>query len=208
MKIVLIGAAGRVGRHLAREALARGHAVRALARPGGTRPEPGLATRDVDVFDAAALAAALRGQEVLVSAYGAPADAPQRLPLATAAFVAAAHAAGIRRLLTVGGAGGLAVRDGVRLADTEGFPPALLPKVQAHADAVAALAGSGLHWTCLAPAAQIVAGERTGRYRLAIGMLVSDAAGRSSISYPDFACALLDELDADRHPRRVVGTGT
>jgi len=30
MKIVLIGAAGKVGRHLAREALARGHTVGSL----------------------------------------------------------------------------------------------------------------------------------------------------------------------------------
>jgi hypothetical protein len=60
----------------------------------------------------------------------------------------------------------------------------------------------------VAPAAQIVAGERSGSYRIAVDALVSDDAGRSSISYPDFACALLDELEADRHPRQVVGTGT
>ena len=207
MKMALIGAAGKVGRHLAREALTRGHTVLALTRPGGTRPAPGLGTHDVDVFDADALAAALQGQDVLLSAYGAPADAPQCLPLATAAFIEAARAAGIRRVLSVGGAGGLAVHDGVRLADTEGFPSVLLPKVKAHADAVALLTSSGLHWTCMAPAAQIFAGERSGRYRLAVGMLVSDPAGFSRISYPDFACAMLDELEADRHPRQVVGTG-
>lgn len=208
MKIALIGAAGKVGRHLAREALARGHAVLALARPGGTRPDAALATRDVDVFDAAGLAAALRGQDVVVSAYGAPADAPHRLAAATQAIVAAALAARVARVISVGGAGGLVVRAGTRLADTEGFPSALLPKVQAHADAVAALAASGLHWTCVAPAAQIVCGERTGRYRLAVGALVSDVTGRSTITYPDFACALLDEVESDRHPRQVVGTGT
>jgi len=60
----------------------------------------------------------------------------------------------------------------------------------------------------VAPAAQIVCGERTGRYRLAVGALVSNATGRSTISYPDFACALLDEVEGDRHPRQVVGTGT
>jgi putative NADH-flavin reductase len=208
MKIVLIGAAGKVGCHLGCEAMARGHAVLALVRPGGTRPDAALTTCDVDVFDVAALTEALREHDAVVSAYGAPADAPQRLVGATEAIVAAMRAAGVARVISVGGAGGLAVSGGKRLADTEGFPPALLPKVQAHAGAVAALAASGLNWTCMAPAALILSGERTGRYRLAAGALVSDAAGRSSISYPDFACALLDELESDRHPRQVVGTGT
>jgi putative NADH-flavin reductase len=201
MKIALIGCAGKVGRHLAQETLARGYEVLGLSRPGGARPDATVATRAVDVFDAQSLAEAVRGQDAIVSAYGAPANAPHLLPAATAAIVVAARAAGVHRLVTVGGAGGLQVRPGVRLADTEGFPPALLPKVKAHADALAVLAESGLHWTCVAPAAQIVAGERSGRYQTAVGAL----AGKS-ISYADFACALLDELEADRHPRQVVGT--
>ena len=202
MKIALIGCAGKVGRHLVREALARGHAVLGLLRPGASQPDALEATRAVDVFDAHALAEAVRGQDAIVSAYGAPADAPHLLPAATAAIAQAARAAGVQRLVTVGGAGGLEIRPGVRLADTEGFPQSLQPKVKAHADAVAVLAESGLHWTCVAPAAQIVAGERSGRYRMAVGAL----AGKT-ISYADFACALLDELEADRHPRQVVGTG-
>lgn len=203
MKIALVGCAGKVGRHLVQEALARGHEVLGLLRPGGSLPDPQLATRTVDVFDAAALAEAVRGQDAIVSAYGAPPDAPHLLPPATAAIVVAARAAGVHRLVTVGGAGGLEVRPGVRLADTDGFPSALLPKVKAHADAVAVLAESELHWTVVAPAAQILDGERTGRYRAAVGAL----AGKR-ISYSDFAYALLDELEADRHPRQVVGTGT
>jgi len=196
MKIALVGSTGRVGSHVAREALDRGHAVRCLLRA------------QVDLFDPEALAQALRGQEVLVSAYGAPADAPQLLAQATRSMVQAVRAAAVRRIITVGGAGGLAVRPGVRLADTDGFPSALLPKVGAHEDAVAVLAASGLDWTCLAPAAQIGPGERTARYRLALGALVRDAEGRSSISYEDFACALLDELEAGHYMRQVVGTGS
>lgn len=161
-----------------------------------------MPTHAVDIFDAFALAEALLGADAIVSAYGAPADAPHLLPAATAAIVQAAQAAGVQRLVTVGGAGGLEIRPGVRLADTAGFPAALLPKVKAHADALVVLVESGLHWTCVVPAARIVAGERRGRYRLAVGALAGN-----SISYADFACALLDELEADRHSRRVVGTG-
>lgn len=202
MKIALIGSTGRIGRHLAQEARSRGHKVRSLLHAARSTLEEDATTRVADVFDGAALADAVRGQDAIVSAYGAPADAPHLLPLATAAIVKAATVAGVRRLVTVGGAGALEVQPGVRLADTAGFPPSLLPKVRAHADALSVLAGSGLHWTCVAPAVQIGPGERTGRYRLAVG-----AVAGSSISYPDFACALLDELEGDRHPRQIVGTG-
>lgn len=195
MKLALVGATGRVGSHLAREALARGHALRTCSRD------------EVDLFDSGALAHVLRGQDALLSAYGAPPDAPQRLVDATRSLVRAAQAAGVRRVLTVGGAGGLEIAPGQRLADTPGFPPDLQAKVQAHEEAVQVLLHSGLDWTCLAPAAQIGPGERTGRYRLAVAALVRDAQGRSSISYPDFALAVLDELAAGRHPRQLVGTG-
>lgn len=207
MKIALVGIRGRIGRHLAREALARGLQVLGLVREGATAPDVATPVRIIDLFDAAGLAEAVRGQDAVVSAYGAPADAPQLLAEATACIVEAARAAGIRRVLTVGGAGGLQVRPGVRLADTADFPAALLPKVKAHGDAVAVLAGSGLDWTCIAPAAQIGPGERTGRYRLAVGALVTDPSGRSSISYEDFACALLDELEGAGHPCQVIGVG-
>jgi putative NADH-flavin reductase len=195
MKLALVGATGRVGSHVAQQARERGHAVRTLARS------------ELDLFDPAAVARALQGQDALVSAYGAPPDAPQLLVAATRSLVQAAQRCGMARVLTVGGAGGLAVAPGQRLADTAGFPAALQAKVQAHEEAVAVLAQSGLDWTCLAPAAQIGPGERTGAYRLAPAALVRDAQGRSSISYADFALAVLDELEAGRHLRQLVGTG-
>ena len=98
--------------------------------------------------------------------------------------------------LTVGGCGGLAVPDGGRLADTDGFPSALLPKVKAHEEAVVLLAASPIAWAWLAPPEQVGLGERTGRYRLAPATLVRDAVGRSEISYEDFARAVIDELEA------------
>ena len=121
---------------------------------------------------------------------------PQKLPQATRSLLQAAESAGMARVLTVGGCGGLAVPDGGRLADTDGFPSALLPKVKAHEEAVVLLAASPIAWTCLAPPEQIGLGERTGRYRLAPATLVRDAVGRSEISYEDFARAVIDELEA------------
>lgn len=195
MRIALVGSTGRIGSRIVQEARARGHQVREVLRS------------DVDLFDPAALATVLAGNDVLVSAYGAPADEPQKLPEATRSMLAAVESAGLGRVLTVGGCGVLEVPEGGRLADTEGFPPALLPKVKAHEEAVELLAASRTAWTCLSPPEQIGPGERTGRYRVSRAMLVRDAAGRSSISYEDFACAVMDELEAPRHQRELVGAG-
>lgn len=105
MRIALIGATGRVGRHIAQEAGDRGHSVNPLRRG------------DVEIFDAAALARAVQGHDALVSAYGAPTDALLYL-LATAAksAIRVARLAGIARVLTIGGAGVLEASPGIRLA--------------------------------------------------------------------------------------------
>jgi len=193
--IALVDGTGRIGSRIAQEARTRGHEVVVIARA------------DTDIFDPIALAKVLRGKDVLVSAYGAPAAEPQKLPQATLSLLQAAELVGLKRVLTVGGCGALAVPEGGRLADTEGFPAALLPKVEAHEEAVALLKASGLVWTCLSPPEQIGPGERTGSYRLAPASLVRDVTGRSAISYEDFAIAMVDELEALHHPRQLVGTG-
>ncbi|WP_283957564.1 hypothetical protein [Ramlibacter sp. 2FC] len=42
---------------------------------------------------------------------------------------------------------------------------------------------------------------------MAPAALVRDAAGRSAISYEDFACVVIDELEAVQHLRQLAGTG-
>jgi putative NADH-flavin reductase len=195
IRIALIGSTGRIGSRIAQEARARGHHVREVLR------------KDVDVFDAPALATVLRGSDVLVSAYGAPASEPDKLPQATRSLLQAAESLELSRVLTVGGCGILLVPEGGRLADADGFPAALLPKVKAHDEAVAVLAASRIAWTCVSPPEQIGPGERTGSYRLARDTLVRNAAGGSTISYEDFACAVVDELEGPQHLRQLVGAG-
>lgn len=212
VRIALIGGTGRIGRAVVDEALAQGHEVRALLRPGRDAADlPAPVTQlSVDVFDAPALASALTGCDALVSAYGVPASQPPgRLAELTTVLVRAAEQADVERLVTVGGAGMLETAPGQRLADAPDFPHALLPKVEAHADAVAVLhaLGASLAWTCVAPPAQIGPSPRTGRWRSDAGRLVRDAEGASRIGYADFASALVDELVARRFPRGVMAVG-
>ncbi|MGE4155724.1 MAG: NAD(P)-dependent oxidoreductase [Hydrogenophaga sp.] len=197
MRIAFIGSTGRLGGPIAHEALARGHAVTALRRG------------EVDIFDVAALAQAVRGHDALVSAYRPPSGDTLHLLAALArCLTRAAPLAGVARLLTVGGAGVLEVAPGQRLGDQSDFPAALRPQVVAHAAAIAELrAAEGVDWTCVVPAAQIAPGPRSARYRTAVGVLVRREDGSSTITDADFACAVLDELETGRHPRQVLGVG-
>ena len=110
-------------------------------------------------------------------------------------------------LLVVGGAGTLEVAPGVRLMDAPGFPDAYRAEAQEGADSLAVLRaeGRGVDWTFMSPAAEIHPGERTGRYRTTGDEFLADAGGRSTITYEDYAVALLDELERPRHAGRRFG---
>ena len=44
-------------------------------------------------------------------------------------------------------------------------------------------------------------GERTGKFRLGGDKLITDADGKSQISFEDYAVALVDELEKPAHER-------
>jgi uncharacterized protein YbjT (DUF2867 family) len=107
--ISITGATGYLGRALSTELLVRGHAVRAIVRHGSAaRAAVGVEVREVDVFDAMQLSAALRAGDTLVHLIGTPNPNPrkatefERVDLASVrvATVAAARA-GVAHFLYV-----------------------------------------------------------------------------------------------------------
>lgn len=71
-RVLIVGATGGTGRHLIAQALERGHVVTALARdPSALRIEhPRLRVMQGDVLDYPSVEAAVRGQDVVISALG------------------------------------------------------------------------------------------------------------------------------------------
>ena len=202
MKIAIIGATGRVGTRLTDEALRRGHQVTAIARHASKLPaRDGVTTRDVDATDSAALAAALAGNDVVISsARFAQLNAQQ--------VTSAVRQAGVPRLLVVGGAGSLCVAPGVQLVDTPNFPDAYKPEALAGRDFLNALRGEQqINWTFLSPSALFEPGERIGKFRVGEETLLSDAAGKSWISMEDYAIAMLDEIEKPAHSRQRFTVG-
>ena len=207
MKIVVIGATGNIGRRVVKEALGRGHEITGVVRdPAAVEaPDPRVRLVKGDATRADDVARVTRGADAVVSAIS-PRPNPRGLPAPSLAANARAlitglRAAGVKRVLYVGGASSLEVAPGKALADQPDFPEAY--KAEAHegreALAVWRNEADGLDWTFLSPAAEIAPGERTGNYRTTGDQLLVDAAGKSFISFEDYAVAVLDELERPIH---------
>lgn len=216
MKIVLIGATGFVGSAVLKELLERGHEVTAVSRHPEkiTLDSPLLKKAAIHVEDTGVLADAIRGSDVVISAYNAGWTNPRiyddYLRGATAIQAAAARS-GVRRLIVVGGAGSLLGADGTQLVDSQSFPQAWKPGALAARDYLNTLKQeTQLEWTFLSPAIEMNAaagGIRTGTYRTGSDHPVYDANHKSRISVEDLAVALVDEAEHPAHIRKRFTVG-
>jgi hypothetical protein len=110
--------------------------------------------------------------------------------------------------MVVGGAASLEVAPGLALLDTPDFPDFIKPEATPARAALERLRREpDLDWTLLSPSVFFGPGERTGRFRLGTDGLLSDAQGKSHISYEDYAVALLDEIEQPRHRRSRFTVG-
>jgi putative NADH-flavin reductase len=199
MKVAVFGAGGPIGSAITAELLARGYMVTAVTRSG--TPIEGLVVQVAtgDAADPVSVARLAAGQDAVVSAVGPHRGAEYEedsLVGAARGLIAGLRKGGVRRLVVVGGAGSLQVAPGLRLVDTRDFPAGWKPVALAHAAALDVYRDvEDLDWTFVCPAAVIEPGERTGAFRIGGDDLLSDAAGESRISIPDFAIAVADVLE-------------
>ena len=125
----------------------------------------------------------------------------------TRSIVAAAKAAGVKRILAVGGAGTLLI-DGVRTMDRPEFFKAFEGGAKSTAVVKEILKEHPeLDWTVLCPSTSIFPGTRTGKFRLGLDDLLTAPDGTSSISLEDFAMAMIDEVENPRHTRKRFTAG-
>ena len=93
------------------------------------------------------------------------------------------------------------------LLSTPQFPAAYKQEATRGAEFLAYLRGlDNLDWTFLSPSALFFAGERTGKFRLGADQLLTNEKG-SSISFEDFAVAMVDELEKPAHMRQRFTVG-
>jgi len=200
-KIALIGASGNAGSRILRELSDRGHQVTAIARnPEKIAALPGVTAVKGDAQDRAALAGLVRGHDAVVSAL--------RFTGTDFSIITGALGdASVARYLVVGGAASLEVAPGKRLLDQPEFPEAYKEEATHGAATLDYLRGlDDLDWTFLSPSAMFVPGERTGTFRLGKDRLLTGENG-SSISFEDYAIAMVDEIEEPKHIRQRFTVG-
>lgn len=203
--IVLIGASGYVGSALLSEALSRGiNVIAAVRNPDKIEiKNPLLKVVKVDVSSSESVAEIAEGADAVISAYNPGWKNPniyEETLKNNASILDGVKKSGVKRFLMVGGAGTLFVAPGVRLMNGD-LPASLKDGIVSlgrfYLDTLAN--EKELDWVFLSPAANLVPGERTGKYRLGKDNLVVDDKGESTISVQDYAKAMIDELETPSH---------
>lgn len=199
--IALIGASGGAGSRILKELSDRGHTVTAIARhPEKIASLPNVTAKQGDALDKDALVALFKGHDAVVSAVKFGSSDPTTL-------IAAVKTAGVKRYLVVGGAGSLEIAPGQRLIDQPDFPDAYRPEASRGAAFLDLLKQEkDLDWSFLSPSAEFVPGQRAGTFRLGKDALLSNDKG-SSISFEDYAVALVDEIENPAHSRQRFTVG-
>ena len=203
MELTILGATGATGRELTRQALERGHRVRAIARnpdriDGGAAASDRLTRVAGDVLDTSSIAGALAGSGVVLSGLGiTKGDSSHTLTAGARAVVAAAP----ERILWLG-----AIGTG-RSAAAAGWPTRTMLKAfmgaeyQEKADAdglVLAAGGTVFH------AGPLSNGPLSTTHRT---VALADAPRRlfpAGISRATVAAAMLDEAESPHHPAGLV----
>ncbi|PZR23422.1 MAG: histidine kinase [Flavobacterium psychrophilum] len=206
MKIAIIGATGFLGTLLVKEFASRGHEITAISRNPSEDVPANVTTVKADIFNTEALADILKGHNAVVNAYNAGWTNPNLYNdflEGSKSIQEAVKQSGVKRYITIGGAGSLYIAPNVQLVDTPEFPK------EYHAGATAARdylnilkEEKELDWAFFSPAIEMHQGidtGRTGNYRLGLENPVFNADNRSILSGEDLAVVLADEVEAPKH---------
>ncbi|CAH1190585.1 hypothetical protein PAECIP111892_00257 [Paenibacillus auburnensis] len=202
MKIAVIGASGKAGSEIVKEALSRGHEVTAIVRNAAKAADSGAAILEKDIL--ALTSDDLRGFEAVVNAFGAPFGQEHLHVEAGNVLIGALKDTPGTRLIVVGGAGSLFVDEAktMKVVETPGFPDFVKPTALNQGKNLEILQGTeGLNWTFVSPSANFAIGTRTGSYTKGKDNLLVNSKGESYVSYADYAIAIVDEIEQPQHIR-------
>lgn len=195
MKIVVFGASRGVGLEVVKQALEAGYTVTAFVRSPEkfTVKTTNLTVFKGDSMDAEAVAKAIAGQDVVISALGPTRPpVPHMMEISAKNIVAGMKKHGVRRLVSTTGAGVRQPEDQPKFIDHFiGFLLNLLAKdvVLDSAENVKVVQASELDWTVVRYP-RLMDGEHKGKYQVGY---VSKSSG-TQLSRADGADFILKEL--------------
>ena len=202
-KVAVIGATGFVGTQVVKELANRGYFVNALARNTSKIEESeNVKAVTADIYNTAELSEILKGNDAVISAFNPGWTNPnifEDFLKGAESIEKAVEESGVKRFITVGGAGSLYIAENLQLIDTPEFPAEIKPGAEAARQYLEMIKkNENLDWTFFSPAIEMhqgTAGVRKGTYRTALENPVFDESGRSVLSVEDVAVALVDELE-------------
>ena len=202
-KIAVIGATGFVGTQVVKELANRGYFVNALARNTSKIEESeNVKAVTADIYNTTELSEILKGNDAVINAFNPGWTNPnifEDFLKGAESIEKAVEESGVKRFITVGGAGSLYIAEGLQLIDTPEFPAEIKPGAEAARQYLEMIKkNEKLDWTFFSPAIEMhqgTAGVRKGTYRTALENPVFDEEGRSVLSVEDVAVALVDELE-------------
>lgn len=206
MKIAIIGATGFVGSNITNELVNRNHKVTAISRAAKDSDKENLKYVLADVFNTQELTEALKGHDAVVNAYNPGWTNPNIYDdfiAGSKAIQEAVKLSGVKRFITIGGAGSLFVAPGLQAVDTPDFPKEYYAGASAARDYLNILKEEKeLDWAFFSPAFEMHQGittGRTGKYRLGLEHPVFDENQRSILSGEDLAVVIADEVENPKH---------
>ncbi|MDR6760514.1 putative NADH-flavin reductase [Flavobacterium sp. 2755] len=204
MKIAIIGATGFVGSAILNELANRKHEITAIARTPKDTANASWAA--ADIFNVDALAEILKGHDIIINAYNpgwTNSNYSSDFENGSKSIQEAAKKSGVKRFITIGGAGSLYVAPGVQAVDTPEFPKEYYTAASAARDYLNVIKEEKeLDWAFFSPALEMHQGittGRTGKYRLGLENPVFNDEQRSILSVEDLAVAIADEAETPKH---------
>ena len=201
MKVLVLGATGKTGKQIVREAAGRGYKVVALVRSKARASD--LAIADLadlvegDARDPAALTRALAGCDAVISSLGtgvSPFREVTILSVATKALVEAMAGTGVHRLVCITGVGAGDSRGHGGFFYDRIFQPLLLSNVYKDKDRQeAVIRSSSLDWVIVRP---VVLNDKPPRGRVNAVTDLSNVHG-GQIARSDVAAFVVDQLTND-----------
>lgn len=206
MKIAIIGATGFVGSNILNELSSRNHEITAIVRNPRTDENSTINWIKADVNEVESLSKLVAGNDVVVSAFNPGWTNPniyEDFLLGAKNIQEAVKLSGVKRYITIGGAGSLFVAPNLQAVDTPDFPKEIFPGASAARDYLNILKEEKeLDWAFFSPAFEMHQGittGRTGKYRLGLENAVVDENQRSILSGEDLAVVIADEVENPKH---------
>ena len=205
MNLAILGATGRVGRHLTREALHNGHNLVAVMRNSSALhlKHSHLSVVEGDVRNPEIVDRAIEHADVVLCALG-DRNLHGKITLlsdAMTVLLPEMKAKGINRIIVVAGAGILQHDPEILRRDAPGYPPFLLSVSEDHLRVFHLLEKSELDWTLVCPP-QILDGKASDHYEVKADYFPG-SSGR--IFAGDIAAFILNEMIHNLFLRKRVG---